>query len=117
MEHSTLDGIDLKRYIVIAHGRLLRRCRRSSRGSAAITLAGLASATSTGATTATTATEKLKILDRNSQLAAFRAVLGLPTIESQAPLDEQGISLLTVLVDNLGSLAEHPAVHETGFVP
>jgi hypothetical protein len=114
----------LKRYIVIAHWWLLRRrCGWSASATAAITLPGLASAvtlsglafaTSTGSTTA--AAEELKILDCNSQLAAFGAVLGLPTIESQSPLDKQGISLLTVLVDYLGSFAEHPAIDETGFV-
>jgi hypothetical protein len=60
---------------------------------------------------------KLEVLDGHSQLAAFRAILGLPAIERQASFNKQGISLLTIFIDDLGSFAEHPAVNKAGFFP
>jgi hypothetical protein len=95
----------LKRYIIVTW-LLLRRGTRFAK-----ILPGPACAA-----TAASAAYKLKILNGDFQLAAFRTILGLPTIESQAPFDKQRISLLTVLVDNLGSPAEHRAVHETRLV-
>jgi hypothetical protein len=69
-------------------------------------------------TTASDSTSyKLEVLDGYSKLAAFRAILGLPAIERQAPFDKQRVSLLAILVDNLSSLAEHPAVNKAGFFP
>jgi hypothetical protein len=67
--------------------------------------------------TTTSATYKLKVLDSYSQLAAFGTILCLPAIECQASFDKQGISPLTILVDNLGSLSEHPAIHKARFFP
>src|SRR5687768_12782768 len=73
--------------------------------------------TTTAATLSVAAADELKVLDHHGQLAAFAAaLLVLPAIELQPPLDEDGLALGEVLVDHLGGLGEGRAVNEGGFL-
>jgi hypothetical protein len=107
--HSLPHNNQLKRYIIFCRLRLLA-VAGIVRALAALARAGASAG-------ASTTSHKLEVLYRYSKLAAFRAVLGFPAIERQAPFYKQRISLLTILIDDLGSLTEHPAVNKAGFFP
>ena len=59
---------------------------------------------------------ELNVIHRHPVLAAFRAILGGPTIEGQPAFNEDQPAFTHVFVDILSRACESPAIHEARFL-
>src|SRR5690606_24918584 len=90
-------------------GALLRPLGRS--------LLVIAAVTATAAATAIAAADELEVLDDDAELGTLAAaLLVFPLVVLEAAFDEDGFTLLAVLVDDFSRFAEGGTVDKGGFL-